>query len=207
MLEVIGAGFGRNGTDSLRHALEILGFSPCHHMSAVIDSPEHLAAWQTLAATNQTDWDTLLNGYCAQVDWPGAAYWRQLADHFPTAKVILSVRDPDAWFESIQNTILPFIETMKAQDENAHLRDLAQWSDELIVRGIFDGKLNDRAHAVRVYKEHIAAVTHAIAPERLLVYEVGSGWDPLCKFLRCPLPDVAYPNTNSSAEFQENNQI
>lgn len=33
-LQVIGAGLPRSGTTSLKAALEILGFDPCHHMSA-----------------------------------------------------------------------------------------------------------------------------------------------------------------------------
>lgn len=106
-LEVIGAGFGRTGTNSLKLALERLGFGPCHHMFEVRDNPEQLPAWQAVARGKGADWDAMFKGYRAQVDWPGAAYWKQLSDHYPDAEVILSVRDPDVWFDTVQSTIGP----------------------------------------------------------------------------------------------------
>jgi Sulfotransferase domain len=93
-LRVIGAGFGRTGTHSLKLALEQLGFAPCHHMYEVRAHPEQLAFWQAAARGELPDWDEVFAGFAAQVDWPGARFWRELAEHFPHAKVILSVRRP-----------------------------------------------------------------------------------------------------------------
>ena len=108
-LEVIGPGFGRTGTNSLKIALEQLGFGPCHHMFEVRDNPERLADWEKAARGEKVDWDHVFRGYRSQVDWPGARYWRELVRHYPTAKVVLSVRDPDEWFDSVQATIVPFL--------------------------------------------------------------------------------------------------
>jgi hypothetical protein len=85
-LEIIGAGFGRTGTNSLKIALEFLGFGPCHHMFEVRDNPELLPDWQRAAMGERVDWDQVFRGYRSQVDWPGARYWRELTEHFPNAK-------------------------------------------------------------------------------------------------------------------------
>ena len=124
-LEIIGPGFGRTGTHSLKIALEQLGFGPCHHMFEVRDHPEQLPAWQAVARGEQVDWDQVFRGYRAQADWPGARVWRELARHWPEAKVILTVRDPDEWFDSVQATIAPFLAPRGAHSSTARRRDRA----------------------------------------------------------------------------------
>lgn len=202
-LEVIGPGFGRTGTNSLRLALERLGFGPCHHMFEVRDNPEQLPAWEAAARGEQVSWDGIFSGYRAQVDWPGAAYWRNLAQHYPDAKVILSVRDPHAWFDSIQATIGPFMTTMRGQHDDAHMNAISEMCGKFIVEDIFDGRLNDRDHAIDVFNAHTKEVKDTIPSERLLVYETGSGWGPLCDFLGVPKPQEPYPLTNSTADFKK----
>ena len=113
-LSVIGAGFGRTGTLSLKGALEQLGFGPCHHMAEVFDHPEQIPLWQQAAAGAAVNWDKLLAGYRSTVDWPSAYFWRELAETYPEAKVLLSTRDVDAWYASFSNTILKLI---AAKDE------------------------------------------------------------------------------------------
>src|SRR6185437_3611255 len=103
-LEVIGSGLGRTGTKSLQTALNRLGFGPCHHMVEVFMHPESMGLWVE-AAAGRPDWDAIFRDYRSAVDYPSAAYWRQLADYYPDAKVIHTVRDPDKWFESTQATI------------------------------------------------------------------------------------------------------
>jgi hypothetical protein len=93
-LEVIGPGFGRTGTNSLRRALEVLGFEPCHHMYEVSGNKKQLSLWEAKSRGESVDWDEVFEGYHAQVDWPGAAYWRELCAYYPDAKVVLSVREP-----------------------------------------------------------------------------------------------------------------
>ncbi|WP_170351921.1 sulfotransferase family protein [Ruegeria atlantica] len=203
-LEVIGAGFGRTGTNSLKLALEQLNFGPCHHMFEVRDNPEQLPAWNRAAHGEQADWDAMFHGYRAQVDWPGAAYWRQLSDHYPDAKIILSVRDPDAWFDSIWATIGPFMTTMRGRHDSDHANAIAEMCSKFIVHGIFDGRMNDRDHAISVFRKHIKKVRDTVPKDRLLVYETGSGWKPLCTFLGVDIPEEPYPHTNSTKQFQDN---
>jgi hypothetical protein len=104
-LEVIGAGFGRTGTMSMKSALEIIGFGPCHHMMEVTSNDAQRDIWRAIAAGETPDWEQAFAGYRSTVDWPGAYFWRELAARYPAAKIILTVRDPESWFESATNTI------------------------------------------------------------------------------------------------------
>ena len=110
-LEVIGAGFGRTGTLSLRAALERLGVGPCEHMAQTLEQPARVALWQDAAARRRDgrpiDWRPLLEGYRAEVDWPAAAFWRELSAAHPQARVILTVRDQDRWYDSMVATLFP----------------------------------------------------------------------------------------------------
>ena len=93
-LKIVGAGFGRTGTLSMKSALEILGFGPCHHMMEVFGKPDHIALWQDAADGKQVDWEAVFEGYNSAVDWPVCTFWEQLAEQYPASKVILTLRDP-----------------------------------------------------------------------------------------------------------------
>src|SRR6185369_3613405 len=101
-LTVIGTGFGRTGTDSLREALNMLGFGPCHHMVEVNTHDEQKRLWRALAGGTNAGWDTLFAGYRSCVDWPSAYYWRELIQVYPNAKVLLTYRSPESWWESFE---------------------------------------------------------------------------------------------------------
>ena len=201
-LDIIGPGFGRTGTNSLKQALETLGFGPCHHMFEVRDHPEQLPAWQAAARGERVDWDRMFQGYRSQADWPGARYWRELARHYPEAKVILTVRDPDAWFDSVQATIVPFL-AARGQHPSPHVNAIAEMGHEAIAAQLFADRLSDREHATRVFRDHVAEVQATIPPDRLLTFEVRQGWEPLCAFLGRDVPDQPFPKTNSSKQFGE----
>lgn len=201
-LEIIGAGFGRTGTNSLKFALEHLGFGPCHHMFEVRDNPELIADWEALARGEAVDWDSVFSGYRSQVDWPGAKYWRELSAHFPNAKVILTVRDPDEWFDSVQATLVPFLDA-RGKHPAPHPNAIAEMAHKLIAVPTFDDRMSDREHATRIFREHIAEVQHSIPAERLLTFDLREGWEPLCKFLGVRTPDIPFPKTNSSKQFHD----
>ena len=121
-LEVIGPGFGRTGTNSLRRALEQLGFGPCHHMYEIDGHPELLPNWEALARGETVNWDEVFAGYRAQVDWPGARFWRELCSYYPDAKVVLSVREPQSWYDSMEKTIVPFLGKSGTYDDEIRNR-------------------------------------------------------------------------------------
>jgi hypothetical protein len=201
-LEVIGPGFGRTGTNSLKLALEHLGFGPCHHMFEVRDNPALLPNWEAAARGESVDWDEVFRGYRSQVDWPGARYWRKLVERFPTAKVILTVRDPDAWFDSVQGTIMSFL-AARGKHPSPHVNAIAEMGYQTVVAQVFDGRLSDRDHATWVFRRHIAEVQSEIPADRLLTFDMRDGWEPLCDFLEVDLPDIPFPKTNSSKQFGE----
>lgn len=201
-LEVIGPGFGRTGTNSLKLALEHLGFGPCHHMFEVRDNPEQLPYWEAAARGKKVDWDEVFSGYRSQVDWPGARYWRELAKQYPEAKVILSVRDPDEWYDSVKATIIGFL-AARGKHPSPHVNAICEMGYKTVDVDVFGSRLEDREHAKRVFKKHIDDVKAEITADRLLVFDLREGWEPLCKFLGVAVPDIPFPKTNSSKQFTE----
>ena len=194
-LKVVGSGLGRTGTKSMQTALNMLGFGPCHHMVEVFQHPESMQLWID-AAEGRPDWDAIFKGYHSMVDYPGAAHWRGIADYYPEAKVLHTVRDPDKWFESTQATIFSPRSPATATQEGVPGRFFASFM------GPFREHLHDRAFMTDHFRRHTEEVRAAIAPERLLVYEVGEGWERLCAFLGGPVPAEPYPTENSRDEFQ-----
>lgn len=200
-LKIIGAGFGRTGTHSVKSALEMLGFGPCHHMYEVRRSPEQIALWAGHLKGAPMDWDRVFAGYVSQVDWPAAHYWKELSAHFPDAKVILTTRDPEAWYASISKTILPASEIGRIEDPDPMGRAGSDIIYQIALQGIFGGRLAEKAHALEVYARHQQTVRAEIEAYRLLVYDVAEGWGPLCDFLGVAVPDTAFPCGNSTADF------
>jgi len=194
-LKVIGAGLGRTGTASLKVALEQLLGGRCYHMSECFGNPANPPLWLA-AAQGRPDWDAIFEGYVATVDYPACGFWRELADRYPDAKVLLSVRDPDKWFESTRDTIL-----------GEDIRQIAAMSpdtaffDETVFRD-YVGHFGDRAFITDYFRRHSEAVIAAIPTDRLLVYEVGQGWEPLCAFLGLPVPSTPFPHVNTRADFE-----
>ena len=194
-LKVIGTGFGRTGTDSMREALEILGFGPCHHMRELIKDSEHESLWRSVVAGAEPDWDVLLGGYASCVDWPSAYYWPQLVDAFPQARVILTWRTAESWWKSFEKTLLPRILTFVETEATPK-------SSELIGPRVFHDRPDDREHCIAVYEANVAAVKEKVPADRLLVHKLGDGWEPLCAHLNVPVPDIPYPKSNSTRKFQ-----
>jgi hypothetical protein len=192
-LKVIGTGFGRTGTDSMREALNMLGFGPCHHMYEVIANERQKALWRALAQGVAPDWNKLFAGYLSCMDWPSAHYWPKLIQAYPEAKVILTYRTPESWWTSVEKTLLALL------DEND---DPASLGIALIANQVFGGRPRDRAHAISVYEANVRAVKAVVPPDRLLVHNLGDGWEPLCAHLGAPIPDQPYPSRNSASEFR-----
>jgi len=193
-LSVVGAGLGRTGTASLKIALEQLLGGRCYHMSEAFGNPANPPLWLD-AAKGRPNWDKIFTGYVACVDYPACNFWRELAAYYPKAKVLLSVRDADKWFESTRETILS--DAVRKLEEQMPDK---KFFDELVNRD-FVGHFGDRAFITSYFKRHTDEVKRAIPKERLLVYEVGQGWEPLCKFVGVPVPKNPFPNVNSREDF------
>ena len=192
-LKLIGAGFGRTATLSLKLALEQIGYGPCYHMIEVMMNPESVPLW-IRAADGDPDWEAIFKGYSSTVDFPGCTFWRELAEFYPDAKVLLSVRDPEKWFESTQATI--FSEQSIQRISRTPLQPFivkTAWK-------LFGDRIHDRDFMIDVFNRHNAEVQRLIPAPRLLVYEASQGWDPLCRFLGVPVPEAPFPRVNSREE-------
>jgi hypothetical protein len=198
-LQVIGAGLGRTGTMTLKTALEQLGFGPCHHMIEVFAHPEQVPFWRRAAGGEAVDWDAGMAGYNSSVDWPSAHFYKQMAAHWPKAKIILSRRDPKRWYESMTETILKSMRERTLGGDGVSEHPF-RFAEMIVKEQTFHDDFSE-ANVIAAFERHNAEVIASIPPERLLVFEAAQGWDPLCGFLGVPVPATDFPRTNSREEF------
>jgi hypothetical protein len=203
-LKVIGAGFGRTGTLSLKVALEKLGFGPCHHMKEVILNGEQTDYFYRASIGETVDWDAVFNNYQSTVDWPSVTYYKELAEKYPNAKVILGIRDASAWYDSARSTIYQVPTNFPKW-----IRMIFPRSDRLMIMmhnsvfgPTFSNRFEDKEFAMDVFNKHIEAVKENIPEDRLLIHNAKDGWEPLCRFLDVPVPSESYPWVNDSIEFK-----
>jgi hypothetical protein len=214
-VKVIGAGFGRTGTTSLKAALEELGFGPCYHMTEVFAHPEHADFWISAWRKEPADWEGVLGGYEATVDWPACTFYVELMEQHPEAKVLLSVRDPERWYQSTSSTIYELSMLIEKSTVSRWIFGLmsllifggftgrrSSLANEIIWQGTFEGRFEDKGYAIEVFERHNEEVKRRVPPERLLVYEVKQGWGPLCEFLGVPEPEEPFPRLNDTAQMR-----
>jgi hypothetical protein len=192
-LRIVGAGLGRTGTTSLKTALERLLGGPCHHMMEVFAHPEQIPVWHAAARGTMPDWKSFLASYRATVDWPSAAFWSEIADAFPDAVILLSVRDPESWWKSASSTIFPSV--LKAPDP---------WRAMVLamMRARFTEKLDDRDACLAAYERWYADARARIPRDRLLEWTARDGWAPICARLGIAVPDEPFPHANTTEDFQ-----
>lgn len=201
-LKVVGAGLGRTGTMSLKKALEQLTGGRCYHMLEVFEHPESIGMWHAVARGESEDLDALFDGYSTSVDWPASAYWPELAAANPDAIVLLSSRaTPEKWWASMQRTIINIL-TMDLPPEDAGMAAHRAMVLELFERR-FTSDWRDPEAAMAAYERHNARVRSEVAPERLVDWQPGDGWKPICDALGVPVPADPFPHENSSEEFNE----
>lgn len=201
-LQVIGSGFGRTGTMTMKLALSELGFAPCYHMVEVMQNPGHLAHWKAIFAGEPVDWGEVYAGYAAQVDWPGASFWREASIAFPDAKVIHTERPEEDWWKSFNGTIGKFFANADTIPLPPHIADIFTTMKAGLLPRVF-GDYTDRDRAIAGYRANNARVREFIPADRLLVLDVAEGWEPLCRFLDVPVPPTPFPRTHAREEFWE----
>lgn len=210
-MKVIGAGFGRTGTTSLKSALETLGFGSAYHMTEVFTHPGHVRFWEAARRGEPVDWEGFFSGYGVAVDWPACAFYERLMAAFPEAVVILTVRDPERWYESTRNTIYGInkLSTGPAKPVLAlaglfapGITGIVRVANKIVWEDTFDGRFEERSHATDTFRRHNEAVRRSVPPERLLVYDVKEGWEPLCEFFGVEVPDEPFPHLNDTREMR-----
>ena len=208
-LKVIGAGLPRTGTLSMKHALEMLGFGRCYHMEEVFRAPARAQAWASYFTGGPVDWDEVFDGYGSAVDAPAYLAWRDLMRAYPDAKVVLTVRDADSWYDSMRKTILAdgYIDRLMATDLAPMLGPMVQ---TMLATAGGPPPPPDappgpppRELMMAIREAHNAAVLREVPADRLLVYRVGEGWEPLCRFLGVDAPVELFPRVNDAETFHE----
>ncbi|MES9537752.1 MULTISPECIES: sulfotransferase family protein [unclassified Actinomadura] len=210
-MQVIGIGLLRTGTTSLALALDRLGYGPCYNMRVLNAEPERAADWAAAMDGRTVDWGKVFAGFGCAVGSPSTAFWREIVDAFPDAKVVLTVRDPQRWYDSAAQTMAavlakpPLLVRMlswrgpRRPDPEAEVLDRVQrttWHLEI------GGPFGERAEMAERFERHVAEVKAYVPEDRLLVFEVKKGWEPLCAFLGVPVPDEPFPRENDAATFK-----
>jgi hypothetical protein len=211
-MKLIGAGLPRTGTLSQKIALEMLGLAPCYHMVNVLTDLDETARWRR-AVDGDLSPAEILQAFEATVDWPGSFFYRELVDLYPDAKVLLSVRSGDRWARSMRDTIWGVIygDILIRHLSDARRTVDPRWDDYVTLMsemwqrsGLIENAQTtteaDMARAMERYHDEVQATVPA---ERLLVWSVSDGWEPLCEFLDVPVPEADFPRVNDSAQFRD----
>ena len=208
-MKVIGVGFGRSGTMSLKQALEDLGAGPCFHMIDLIRNPDKVEPWHDAAINGEKNWDEMFSGYESTIDWPGCSFWEELIEVHPDSPVLLNVRDFDGFYKSCQNTIWAVKQAAQAgelaQDANRPPPSPKLWEviGKLIWEGDFQGRFEDKEFTRGLYEDRIERIKSAVPPERLTVFQLGiDGWETLADMLGVDPPDAEFPHLHDTDEFR-----
>ena len=212
-LKVIGAGGPRTGTSSLKTALETIGFGKSYHMEWVFSHPDDAAVWTELCETGNIDFDSLFDGFQSTVDFPGFMHYKVFMEKYPEAKVVLTDRDPEEWYQSALNTVYSAspttigkkLQLIMKMMTSARFRKLAKAFKLLknhLWAGHFEGRFHDKEFAIAKYNSFNEEVKASVPADKLLVYKVTDGWEPLCTFLNVPVPEEEFPHRNKRESFK-----
>ena len=213
-IKIIGAGFPRTGTNTLRESLTMLGFVKTYHMKELLVHPDDLRYWTALRDTGTTEWDALYNGFQATVDFPCYPWYKEHMKRYPEAKVILTTRPFEKWYDSVYSTI--WLAQNPSEEERAAMAQrvqgdprlqkvmqVMQFAKQAIMEDHFQGRFLDKEFIKEVFDEHHEKVKAYVPAEKLLVFDVAEGWGPLCRFLNLPEPGEPLPHTNKREDFKE----
>jgi len=214
-LQVIGTGFGRTGTHSLKLALEELGFGKCFHMYDLIEvSPEKVVYFEKAEKGENVNWDELFEGYHSAVDFPVIRYYKQVMAAYPDAKIIHTTREAESWYRSFSATILwasrpsvgRILKMMIRMPFSSKVRKKLRVFkyNGVMISKIIGKDLKDKQAAIAAFNRHNEEVLATVSRDRMLIYDVKNGWEPLCRFLNVPIPSTSFPKTNTTEEFVKN---
>lgn len=210
-MKLIGAGLPRTATLTQRAALEILGLAPCYHMQNVFADMSEVGRWRDVL-DGKLSAAEILDGYPAMVDWPGSDHYRELMEAYPDAKVLLSVRDGEAWAKSMQQTIwgLFYDDTLIRHVSDARMKVDPIWNTYIEMMKemwrrtqLLDGEATTLEFMAKAMERFNDEVRAAVPAEKLLEWSPKDGWEPLCAFLGVPVPDVPVPHVNDTDQFVE----
>jgi hypothetical protein len=199
-INIIGVGVGRTGTYTLKLAINKLDCGPCFHMEEVLKNMDVQVPLWSEALKGNPEWNAIYDGFKSAVDWPTAGFYRELIKAYPTAKFILTERNPENWADSFGSTIYKLVEGKDKAPEK--MRNWLNMVNDVLTKSGFPLGM-DRNQLINGFIAHNKAVRESIPSEQLLIFQVKDGWEPLCKFLNVPVPNEPFPRTNNREEFWE----
>ena len=206
-LQVVGAGYGRTGTASMQQAMEILYDAACYHGYDDI-LRDDFAFWKEASIGKEVNYREILQGYCATVDWPACRCWQEIAATYPHAKIVLTVRDPESWYQSVSQTVFAALYGSPTMSWGAWVLFMFHpfWRRFGIMHyhncNFLDGNFS-KTNIIAAFNTWNTSVIQSCPSERLLVFDVKEGWAPLCKFLDKPIPKVPFPHCNETKKYTE----
>jgi hypothetical protein len=207
-IQIIGAGLPRTGTMSLKYAIEQLLGGSCYHMHELYRKPEQVGLWNEVLEGETELLTTILGDCCAALDWPVSAVWKGAIELFPDAKVLLSRRASSAdWWESIDQTVWQIIRTQNFRFSNDEDEADAFSKLHQKLTSQFSADWDNENAARTAYSKHLVSVRNMVPKERLIEFEVGDGWEPLCRALNVAEPTHPFPNKNNRETFKSRNSI
>jgi len=209
-MKVLGVGFGRSGTMSLKAALEEVGAGPCLHMIDLIRNNDLIPPWKDAALEGNVDFDRMFAGFESTIDWPGCTFWRELIDYYPDTPVLLNYREFDGWYKSVKNTIVAVREASQKgelkPDANrpAPPPELWQVIGTLIYERDFQGKFDDEDWMRDMYYARIEEIKATVPAGRLTVFKLEDqpGWAPIADMLGVEAPQTEFPHLHDTDEFR-----
>ena len=215
---VIQACLPRTGSFSMKAALQILlGGESYHCIDDANGYPTNyrVSFWEKLASGHVTTQDiqefVAIHNYVSIGDCPISFFYKDIIQAFPESKVILTTRDPESWYES-QQVVLPAITRLLQspwQQPGIHLSTYFFNSEKVgkslasLARSWAEEAGSGKETAIKFYHEFVEDVKKTVPPEKLLVYSVTQGWEPLCAFLNVPIPKEPFPFLNKRVELAE----
>jgi len=210
-MKLIGVGFGRTGTMSIKTALEDEGQGPCFHMIDLIRNPDIVDPWHDAAVKGEKDWDKMFAGYNATIDWPGCTFWKELIEVYPEAPVLLNIRDFDPWYKSLHNTVYALrLASEKGEltpDPNRPPPSPKLWEviGTLLYKVDFQGNFEDESWMREMYANRIEEIKDTVPSERLTVWKLedNPGWGPIADALGIETPNAPFPHLHDTDNFRE----
>ncbi|HJO93729.1 MAG TPA: sulfotransferase [Victivallales bacterium] len=195
-IRLVGAALPRTGTVSIKTALKIIGFGNCYKMEELFQKPKDLPYWLSVFEGNDIPFSQLLNNYDAILDLPGCLVIDKLINYYPNAKVILTIRNPEEWYNSIINTIYPTV-YMPVHNNIPIFEFIRKYFfDEFLKNSI-----KDKDKVIKVCEDYYNKVRDIVPRKNLLEYNVTEGWKPLCEFLGYDIPQEVFPYKNTKKDF------
>lgn len=211
-LKVIGTGYGRTGTHSLKLALEQLGFGKCYHMIELVKKPDEIIYFENAAKNKEVDWDKLFENYQSGCDFPVCIFYKELLKKYPDAKVVHTIRDAESWYKSFSDTIfkvsrpklrdiLKIMMRLPFHPELIKTLRVFKFNDSYLKKTFED--YDNKEKCITAYNKYNEGIIESLPRNKLLIFNVKKGWQPLCDFLNVPVPHTLFPLSNTTAEFLE----